>query len=206
MVTTALGSATGLLASPIACAGIAGREDAATAKGFVACPAGAGDCAFKQMLNPTTSPMAASCGKEIRMNPPDIAPPGRLARHGRVYRHSGEGNSGQMDLKKLFIETAADAVFAPPNFQAIQEADLIRFPSENPAKSGLFAGIFGHFSCIIPPFSAEIRSFTADPFLHCGILCAFSRTSKIFPESEFCSAKTRGFFTYVTSFSFPKAN
>jgi hypothetical protein len=72
--------------------------------------------------------------------------------------------------------------------------------------SGLFTGIFGHFSVENMPFSGEIRTFPEVPFLHCGTLCAFSRTSKIFPESAFYSATTRGFFTLRALFSFPKAN
>ena len=65
-----------------------------------------------------------------------------------------------------------------------------------------FSDIFGHFSGNFPPFSAKNRVFPEGHFLHCGILCAFSRTLRIFPESAFCSARTRGFFTFRPHFSF----
>ena len=88
----------------------------------------------------------------------------------------------------------------------LQEADFIYIHSLNPANFRLFAGIFGHFSGKIPPFSGKNRSFPTGPIFHCGMLYAFPGTLKFFPETAFHSGMTRGLFTFVASFSSLRAH
>lgn len=93
-------------------------------------------------------------------------------------------------------------LLAEPGLQAMgRRSDLSDSSGRNAVNFRPFCRDFRRFSGQNAPFSRENRSFSRGHYSHCGTLCAFLRTSRIFPESAFCVGKTRGFFPFLSWFS-----